>query len=282
MKIKARARRRGYWLAHRLLPYSLLGDRIFAFYDFVAKLERLPRRRPLFNDYLYQLKQSGELLSLPRQIISDKELCKLLVGDVIGPGRTIPTLAILRDKAEIEQYHFPEDCVIKATHASGKTIIRRNGAPLDRGEISGFLDYSLYRSRREMNYKYLEPKIIVEPVVFDGEMIELKVHCYRGRARIISVQTQEQEAFERVDRDWKRLDMQQKRPLPEVPAPRPQCLDAVLDAAETLSKRFEYIRVDFYVRDADWLVGELTNCHMNIGPFKDIAQEKVFSEILFA
>lgn len=270
-------------LLSRALPHGRTGDRVYALVHFVRHQRRLPRRRLLFNDYLLRLKLSGELLSLPRQLVSDKELCKLYVDHAIGPGRTVPTLAVLRNKDEVREAAFPPDCVIKATHSTARTIIRRNGAPLDLARIRGFFDDSLYRRNREMNYRFLEPKVIVEPILFDARMIEFKIHCYRGKAKIISVQPSEVEALERFDRHWNRLPIEQRRrPLPKIPTPRPACLDAVLAAADRLSRDFEYIRVDAYVRDPDWAIGELTNCHMNVAvPFKNLEQERIFSRILF-
>ena len=267
----------------RILPMNLTGDRIFAIAHFLHYQRRLPRRRLLFNDYLLRMKLSGELLSTPRQLISDKELCKLYVDSIIGPGRTVPTLAVLRRKQDVTAEAFPEACVIKSTHGWNQTIIRRDGAPIDIKAIRGFFNRSPYADEREMNYKFLEHKIIVEPIVFDGPMIELKVHCYRGKAKIISVQLPENNALERFDGNWERIPIvQRRRPLPEVPTPRPHCLDEILEAADMLARNFEYIRVDVFVSNEDWLIGELTNCHTNIvSRFADLDQERIFSDILF-
>lgn len=285
-KLASQKHRMNAWVRkflRKVLPRTLNGDRIFAFIDFVLKQHRLPRQHLLFNDYLFGMKVSGELLSLPRQLVSDKELCKLYVDHIIGPGRTVPTISVLRHKNEVQESAFPADCVVKATHMSNRTIIRRNGAALDLDRIRSFFDDSLYETGREMNYRYLEPKVIVEPILWNELMIELKIHCYKGQVRIISVQPMERQALERLDRTWRRLDIKQrKRPLPSTPTERPACLNAVIDAAERLSEGFEYIRVDVYVNDTEWVVGELTNCHMNIGmAFKDLEQEKVFSQVLF-
>lgn len=265
----------------RVLPYSDNSDRIFAYFHFLVRQGRIPRRRMLFHDYLFRLKMSGELLSLPRQLVSDKELCKIYVDHRIGPGRTIPTLAVLR-KNDVAEYAFPERCVIKPTHMSGRIIIRKTGEDLDLAKIRSWFDESLYQWDREQNYKYLEPKVIVEPIVFDGVMFEMKIHCYRGRARIFSVHPMENDTLERYDRDWNRLPVKQNKPFPKVPTPRPESLDQILAVADRLSSEFEYMRVDMYACGKDWIVGELTNCHQNINRrFVDLQQEKIFSSTLF-
>jgi hypothetical protein len=278
----SKAKRHILLLLTRMLPYSFSGDRAFSYIHFVFKQGRLPQQRMLFHDYLFRMKMSGELLSLPRQLVSDKELCKIYVDHRIGPGRTIPTLAILRRKEEVTEDAFPDRCVIKPTHTSGSVVMRKAGESLDLAEIRSFFDGSLYRFAREQNYKFLEPKVIVEPIVFDGVMIEMKIHCYRGQARIFSVHPMEDKTLERFDRDWNRLNVRQRKPFPAVPTPRPDCLDEITQAAERLSGEFDYMRVDMYVSGKDWIVGELTNCHLNINSrFLDIDEEKVFSRALF-
>ncbi|MCH2078757.1 MAG: hypothetical protein MK180_18095 [Rhodobacteraceae bacterium] len=267
-----------------VLPRTVIGDRIYNYVDFIIKQRRLPRRRMLFNDYLLRMEVSGEMLSLPRQLVSDKELCKAYVDYKIGPGRTIPTIKVIRSADEVTEDAFPDSCVIKGTHLNGMVIIRRKGEPLPLDEIRAFLDSSLYRRTREQNYKYLEPKIIVEPIVFGGDMMEMKVHCYRGQVRVFSVHPSGTNAgtLERFDRSWTRMPLKQRKPFPPISTPRPPCLDAFIEAAEQLSSDFEYIRVDAYVSGDEWLIGELTNCHMNIGwrP-ADMEQERLFSRELF-
>ncbi|MEM1233062.1 MAG: ATP-grasp fold amidoligase family protein [Pseudomonadota bacterium] len=287
-KLAARLKKQGPKAAmavlRRVLPKSLTGDRIYNYVDFVLKQRRLPRRRMLFNDYLLRLQMSGEMLSLPRQLVSDKELCKAYVDDRIGPGRTIPTIRVIRTADEITEDAFPESCVIKATHLSGVTVIRRRGEPLPLDRIRSFLKGSLYLRTREQNYKFLEPKIIVEPIVFGGDMMELKVHCYRGQARVFSVHPKgtDGNTLERLDRSWTRMALKQRTPLPASPTPRPPCLDAILAAADRLAQDFNYIRVDAYVSGDAWLIGELTNCHLNLAwRFADLEQERLFSRALF-
>ena len=267
---------------NRALPFTFSGDRAFNYVEFLFKQSRFPRKRMLFNDYLFRMQMSGELLSLPRQIVSDKEFCKVYVDHKIGAGRTIPTIAVLRSKDDVSSYAFPDRCVIKATHSSGLTVIRGDGESLDFEQIRSWFDKSLYSSSREQNYKYLESKVIIEPIVFDGVMFEIKIHCYRGEARVFSVQPVEAGTLERFDRYWNRMPLRQNKPLPSVSTPRPDCLDEIIAAADKLSSDFEYIRVDFYVCNKAWLVGELTNCHTNINSrFPDLKQEQVFSRTLF-
>jgi len=269
--------------ANRMLPRNRFGDHVYSWLEFVALHGRRPKKGMDFNDYLYRLKCSGALLELPRQMISDKEHCKAFVDGILGTGHTIPTIGLLRHPDEVSGYAFPDNCVIKPTHLTGAYIVRRDGARLDRDEIRAWFGQSLYVKQREMNYRYLVPKVIVEPVVFDGQMIELKIQCWQGRAKLMSLQPDEPRTIERLDPDWNRLQIRSlSKSPPTVPTPRPVCLERLIEAAETLAAQFDYIRVDAYVAGDDFLIGELTNLHMNMGQrLASLEDQRLFSETVF-
>ncbi len=266
------------------LPAGTLGDRMFAFFLFLERQGRLPKgRMDGFQDYLYSMKKSGELLSLPRQMVSDKEYGKLFINDVLGGPFAVPTLRVLRAPDEVVAEAFPPDCAIKPTHASQKVIIRRNNAPIDLEEIRSFFDADLYREGREQNYRYLEHKVIVEPIVFDGaDFIELNLQCYKGRAKLMSVKCEGGKARERRDRDWNEVDIVFTKPKPKVPVPKPESWDDILHAVETIASRFEYIRVDLYTTGTEFLIGEITNCHTNaVMKFKREGDADTYKRLLF-
>lgn len=277
------AARRIEALARAWMPTTRFGDCVCAWLKFFAHHGRVPGPGMRFNDYLYRLKTTGEILRLPRQIVSDKEHCKAFVDAMIGPGRTIPTIAVLHEPSEVDSFAFPDDCVIKPTHLTKKVIMRRNGEEIDLREMKSWFRDSLAIRSREENYRYLVPKIIVEPIVFDGKMIELKIHCWKGRAKLFGLRPDEPMTIERRDRDWNMLPIRGlRKTAPEVPTPRPDCLDEVIEAADRLSRNFEYIRVDVYVAGREFLIGELTNVHRDMRQrFASEEDEALFSRTLF-
>ena len=237
-----------------------------------------------FLDYLYDMKISGELLSLPRQMVSDKEYGKFFINSVLGGDYAIPTLKVLRSAEEVVQETFPADCAIKPTHASQQVIIRRNNEPIDLNVIRSFFDCDLYKTGREQNYRFLEHKVIIEPIVFGGkDFIEINVQCYKGRAKMLTVKCEQGQARERRDPDWNYIDLQYgRKPKPKTPVPKPKVLDDILQAVETLASRFEYIRVDLYTTGTEFRIGELTNCHTNaVVKFPRAGDEEKFSQLLF-
>ena len=266
------------------LPSSRASTRIITFFQFIRYHKRLPRRRNgTFLDFLFYLKYDGELLSLPRQIVSDKEYGKFFVNSILGGEFTIPTIEVLRSRKDVRDFIFPHECVIKPTNGSGKVIIRKNGEPIDLKTIYSWFDFIFYMLLREENYKYLENKVIVEPIVFgNSEFFELNVQCYEGRVKILLVICGGGLYRERRDRDWNVIDIGTRLPSPDLPVPKPECWDRMLWAAESIASRFRYIRVDFYCDGKDFFIGELTNCSKNMAMnFHCLGDELKYSKILF-
>ncbi len=156
--------------------------------QFALRHERLPTKSLLFNDVLYRIKVSEEILDPLRVFVTDKEFVKLYVKAMVGEQYIVPTIKILRSIAEVESYDFPSSCCIKPTHASGTIIIRRNNEPVDLEKIKAWFSVNHYQSGREANYKSLKAKVIVEPMVFDDfNVVDYKVFCYGGKPRLIQV-----------------------------------------------------------------------------------------------
>jgi len=64
--------------------------------------------------------------------------------------------------------------------------------------------------------------------------------------------------------------------------PRPDCLPELLDVAERLSARFDFVRVDFYI-DEGWIyAGEITHCSMSAAEqFGSLEEEAHLSKVIF-
>lgn len=61
------------------------------------------------------------------------------------------------------------------------------------------------------------------------------------------------------DMNWNRLPYYCKSPIEEREIPKPPCLEKLIELAETLSKGFATVRVDFYIlNDGTIKFGEMT------------------------
>jgi hypothetical protein len=231
---------------------------------FVSSHSRWPSQRMLFNDVLFRMKRSGELAKPLRVRVTDKELAKRYIGEIVGEEYNVPTLAVLRSDQEIDAHSFPFQCVIKSTHACKEVIIRRGGEPIDRDEIKRWLRTNYYDVSREENYRPLVPKIIVEPIVFDGRPhLEYKAFCWNGKPRLYFCQSGSGDSRRRIfyDEDWNELSFSLGVPKPDISPPVPARAQDMTALAARLSAAFNFIRVDFYASERGLYVGELTSCH---------------------
>jgi len=280
MKIPFISRLSSQKLVYFLAPRNRWGDRLVGLYWFVRTNHRLPTDKPLYNDLLFQMKTTAEILDPLRVFISDKELVKLFVSTVAGPAYPIPTFQVLTTPEEIDAYDFPATCCIKPTHSCGQVILRKDGEELDREEIKSWLAINYYEVGREANYRYLTPKIIVEELVFNSKTArDYKVYCYNGKAKMVQVHIgkRRRETRARYDMNWNL----QEYVVDDIPfegsVERPKNMDEMLAVAEKIAPHFSFIRVDFYTDGDTFHIGELTNCpggaNHDIGP--DSAAERL-------
>ena len=284
MTIKS-LRMRIYRFVIRNLPKNDFGDRVFALIHFYGAHGRMPKDDFLLSDYLYKTKLSDQSLDPLRGYVSDKEFVKNYVTAKIGAKYNVPTIKVLHNMSDVRAFKFPERCCIKPTHLSGVVILRENGEDIDFDTIEDWFVTNYYDVGRERNYRYLKPKIIVEPLIFDTtDNEDLKFFCYRGKAKFVQIDLGRHIQHTRLyfDRAWTKQQFSMVKPMSKEPYERPENYGELLELADKLSADFESIRVDFYTNGDQIYVGELTNWHENAnGYFVPKEGEKIASELLF-
>jgi TupA-like ATPgrasp len=268
-----------------LLPENRLGDRVYAFLLFYASHRRCPNNSMTFNDVLYRIKTTDEILDPLRIFVTDKEFAKLYIRAVVGDEYNVPTLAVLRSIDELRAYSFPPQCCIKATHGSGRVILRKDGAPIDHKKLERWFRENFYRYTREANYRWLRPKIIVEPIIFPDEtLVEYKIFCFRGEPRLVRIWKDFLGNARKYlyDIDWHRMPFGLRHENDPEPLSRPLNLPEMLNIAKKLSAPFDFIRIDLYSNIERIYVGELTNCHASaMAPINPKDAESIASEFIF-
>ena len=268
-----------------LLPKTRAFDYGFALAQFVRAHRRLPRKSGGgLNDALFHIKTSREMLDPLRAFVSDKAHVKQYVSEKVGDAHNVPTIAVLQSYEEAREFSYPADCVIKPTHMSGEIIFRRSGSAVDLEKVRSWFDRDFYCVTREVNYRHLRPRVIVEPYIFGRDAVEdYKVFCLHGQPFIVQVD------FNRHTRhsqnlyttDWNMLPFAMSSPIGPGRS-RPSNLDEVISIAAKLSDEFNLIRIDLYTDEQTILVGEITNCHQaGRGRFVPAVGERIMSRILF-
>jgi hypothetical protein len=277
--------RAAYRLVLRLLPETRTFDHLIALFTFLRAHRRFPTRKRLFNDVLYRIKTSDEILDPLRVFVSDKELVKVYVKATIGDQYNVPTLGVLRSMDEVLGYRFPASCCIKPTHLTGEVILRRDDAPVDLERIAHWLRSNHYHVNREANYRTLRPKIIVEPLIFDSDdLMDYKFFCCEGRPKLIQVDVDRHTAHARkfFDCAWNELPFSLLYPMSPRRLERPANLERMLELSAALSAPFDFVRVDMYSDGRECLLGEITNCHGNAWEsFLPASGEALASRMIF-
>ena len=139
---------------------------------------------------------------------------------------------------------------------------------------------------RERNYRHLEPKVIVEPIIFGrADITDFRIFCYKGNAKIICLDIGKYTEYRRAfySLDWVKQDYSLGYALYEGIVPRPENLNEMIEVAQKLSSGLDFIRVDFYTDGTDFFLGEMTNCHASASQrFIPPSAEQIVSDIIFS
>lgn len=272
------------------LPYGGAFDKFYVFLIFLYAHRRLPRRNSeLFNDYLYFLKTSPEILDVFRQMTSDKIIVKDFVDRVCGHSYTIETYGVFERVDEINLSRLPSPCVLKPAHSSGSVVFVGSGQDSLSREQEFILNYALlsspYKAARELNYKHLRPRLICEPMLPSAQLTkDYKFFCYKGVPKLVQVDSERHSDHKRniYTADWEPVDIQYNFASGNA-EPAPSCLSGMKDIASRLASPFEFVRVDFFLSGDSFYVGEITHCPESAhGRFGDLTSERTFSKILFS
>lgn len=271
-----------------MLPLTSWGFRYYQLINFVYAHRRLPRRNSgLFNDYLYYKTLSQHLLTPLVQLSTDKILSKWFFAANNGEKYVVKTLAEFSSIGSLRNYVAQKDSVIKPAHDSQLVLYVDTDSRLTESQLNAAAPYfksNRYKLYREKNYACLEPRFLAEELL-DSEksIVDYKIFCWKGSPKLI------QEDSDRVDRhrqnfydlNWNKLNICYIAPNRK-PSKKPHTLSEMLEVARSLSKFFEFCRVDLYEVDGVVKIGEVTHVpNRGFGKFDSIDDEKRFSEILF-
>uniref|UniRef100_E6XG23 Glycosyltransferase n=1 Tax=Shewanella putrefaciens (strain 200) TaxID=399804 RepID=E6XG23_SHEP2 len=247
-----------------IIPKNSFGDKLFANLTFMYFHKRTANASNNFIDVLHRIKISGALSDPLRVFVSDKHLVKIFVSGVLGRQYIVPTLAILNNEKDVLNFSAPTECIVKPCHSSGSVIFLNKGDVLPIESVRPWLSDNYYDISREVNYKKLKKRIIVEPVLYknrnlsdykffyiDGEFLFLQVDVDRGGDH--------KRGF--YDKDFCFLNFSTKYPL-SLPQDKPENFAEMIEVSKSLAQYFDgIIRIDLYSNGTDIKVGEITNCH---------------------
>ncbi len=205
-----------------------------------------------------------------RTITSDKYLVRDYIKNIIGSKFLIPLYFETKDVKEINSRNisnFP--CIIKSNHDSGSFNILIDKLTIDWSYLRQYyknkieIDYSLYS--KEWQYKNIERRIIVEKLLQDKQgnlPIDFKVYCFNGVAKYIAID------FDRgmsskcrnwYDIKWNRINIFWETKGDSRFYEVPEFFDELIKSSNKLSEPFHFLRVDWFILDNNYYIGELTH-----------------------
>lgn len=202
-------------------------------------------------------------------LISDKLRVRDYVAQNIGGEYLIPLLWHGDNAEDIPFDELPNKFVIKANHGCGYNIIVQDKTQLDKAKTKKQLSRWLKENfgldqflGTAWAYKNIKPAIMIEEFIgLNGKVpLDYKFFCYSGRAEFVQVSLDRfGDASERLlDRNFSPLDVWNGLKLYTRDMAKPKNYDKMLGLADTLSKDFDFIRVDLYSVGNKIFFGELT------------------------
>ncbi len=189
-----------------------------------------------------------------------------------GLGHILPQLVgVYENSNEIDFDTLPKRFVLKCTHGCGFNIICKNKRELDIEETNRKLDTwmktNFSNAYGEIHYGTIKRRIICEQFLddFTGNLpLDYKVYCFYGKAHCTMVCTGRASeelnlTYYHYDRKWKnRLPYDKTSLFSDKNFPKPENYEEMIAAAETLSKPFPFVRIDFYRINGKVIIGEMT------------------------
>ncbi|MBP5162479.1 MAG: hypothetical protein ILP16_05825 [Spirochaetales bacterium] len=220
-----------------------------------------------FNEKLQWLKLNDRNPEHTR--MADKIGMRSYVSERIGDGHTAAILGVWNRFNEIDFNALPDRFVLKTTHDSGSYIICRHKSKLDMSQARRKLERSLrrnyYRTTREWQYRDIQPRIIAEEYLDDGNecLTDYKFFCLNGKPYFMYVEqeTAHDPGQTIVDMDFNLMPfLMEDRRNAEMPQ-KPLLFDQMREYAEKLAEGTPFLRVDLYCIGKTIYVGELTFYH---------------------
>lgn len=191
--------------------------------------------------------------------LADKVAVKDMVADALGAEWVIPTLWHGTALPDIPDW--PRPFVIKSRHGCNQNIYVRDDNfswPVLQARAAKWMRQPYGYWLDEWLYAHIPRGILVEPFVGDQDNlpIDYKIFVFGGVATHVQVHLEREKGHRWIvfDRNWTRVSAITSDPDP---AP-PKSLQHMLEAAERLSRGFDFVRCDFYEIGGMPKFGEMT------------------------
>jgi hypothetical protein len=209
--------------------------------------------------------------------VSDKFEVRNFLKERFGEEFLIPLIFFTDKPKEINSKTIPDyPVIVKANHDAGNHHIIRDKEQVNwhrlQIDCKWWLMWNYYNSDRELQYKSIKKKIIVEKLLITKEgkiPNDYKLNYINGKLEFVYVSLDREGGNYRniYDPNWNPLyfkwasnkKIAKTTRGPEI-AP-PLSFEKMKEFGNEIAKLFPYVRVDFYDVDGKLYFGEITLCH---------------------
>ncbi len=203
-------------------------------------------------------------------ICSDKLLAKKYLK-YHGWGMYLPKTILVCDEIKmLNEESLPNECIIKTTHGSGNVMkYDADNSDMNFNKIKRmfniWINQPYWNCMKEWAYNVVKPRIFVEEYLQDSKLVSLvdyKFMCFNGKCKLIFLvlnrEKEEKMFVDFYDTNWNKLPFKRKYHSSKKVIQKPQQFEKMIEIAETISKDFPFLRVDFYIVNNKLYIGELT------------------------
>jgi hypothetical protein len=223
----------------------------------------------------------------------DKYTMRSYVADH-GLGNVLPNLlGVYENIDDIDFAALPQRFVLKCTHGCGFNIVCKDKSKLNieesKHKLYKWMKIDFAKRYGETHYADMTARIICEEFLGDPNSdlpTDYKLFCFSGKTHCTMVCTRRMSngraQYDFYDLEWKiKLAYSKTSLRASRDIPKPAAYKQMIAAAETLSKPFPFVRMDFYSVQGKAILGEMTftpaGC-IDIG-LTDLAQ-RVMGELI--
>ena len=242
----------------------------------------------ILSEYLYY-KSRGKRINLKNPQLFDEKLTWIKLNDYhnnslvwkccdkyymreyakevgISDVNLVPLIGVYDKAEEIDFDSLPGKFALKCSHGCGFNIICTNKDDINfedvKRKLSKWQKTKYGYETAELQYNHIKPKIICEEYIegYSTLPYDYKVYCFNGIAKCILVCSEREDELKLnfFDLDWNELPLGKKELRNEKQINKPSHFDDMIEIAEKISKKFPFVRVDFYEYKNKAIIGELT------------------------
>lgn len=221
--------------------------------------KKIDRENPqTFAEHIIVKMESPEMELLADY--ADKYKVRDYVTDAIGEEYLIPLIAVYDLPRQVDYEAIPEGAYLKLNHGSGYNYEFYKKRKLTaKAHVWWWFKRNFYKIGREMQYKNIEKKILVQKNIApkDGILWEYIFYTFEGRIEFAQIRNTKGNEIYEMDREYQPLPFK-KTASQLTLIQESDNFGKMVELAERLAEPFNFVRVDFLYADGQIYFSELT------------------------